>query len=136
MGVPNTTTFTLANVSHDLGLIVVTRNLVQCFSSASSGSFDPAYSGAKNNLLNFRNYGNVVATTQIFLGRNATQAGACGAIPQSFYKLASQTGGFNTITRLYTDTGGTINAPADWYSDGTFVRFYNGVSFTSNNLCA
>jgi hypothetical protein len=122
MGVPNTTTFTLANVCDDLGLIGVTRNLVQCFS--------------KNNLLNFRNYGNVVATTQIFLGRNATQAGACGAIPQSFYKLASQTGGFNTITRLYTDTGGTINAPADWYSDGTFVRFYNGVSFTSNNLCA
>jgi hypothetical protein len=136
MGVPNTTTFTLANVCDDLGLIGVTRNLVQCFSSAASGSFDPAYSGAKNNLLNFRNYGNVVATTQIFVGQNSTQAGACGAIPQTFYKLASQTGGFNTITKLFTDSGGTINASADWYSDLTFVRFYNGTSFTLNNLCS
>lgn len=57
MAVPNTTTFTLVNVCDELSLTGSNRNLVQCFASAISGNFDPAYSGAKNNLLNFRNYG-------------------------------------------------------------------------------
>jgi hypothetical protein len=136
MPVPNTTTFTLANVCDELGLLGVTRNLVQCFSSADAGSFDPLYEGAKNNLLNFRNYGNVVATTEIFVGRSTTATGACSAIPQSYYKLASETGGFNTITKIFTNSTGTINAPSDWYSDGFFVRFWSGTSFTINQLCA
>ena len=50
MAVPNTTTFTL-------------QDLVDCFADATSSSFDSNYSGSKNNLLNFRNYGGTQTTT-------------------------------------------------------------------------
>lgn len=136
MAVPDTTNFTLENVCDELSLIGLNRNLVQCFESAVSGQFDPAYSGSKNSLLNFRNYGNVVATTEIFLGTSATSLGACSALPQSFYKLASETGGFNTISQLFSDSTGNTNAGANWYSDKTFVRYWNGSSFTIDQFCA
>lgn len=57
MAIPNTTTFTLVNVCDELNLIGADRNLVKCFSSANPNYFDPAYSGSKNSLLNFRDYG-------------------------------------------------------------------------------
>jgi len=62
--VPNTTTFTLQDV-----VDVVrpqTDDLVDCFSDAISGDFNPAYSGSKDNLLNFRDYKPPTATTIIY----------------------------------------------------------------------
>ena len=56
MAVPNTNTFSLWDVcneiysNHSAGM-----NLVQCFAD-STGTFDSAYVGSKNSLLNFRNY--------------------------------------------------------------------------------
>jgi hypothetical protein len=56
--VPNTTTFSLSDVS---GFIGCSGDLSSCFSSASSLRFDPAYNSDSyapaNSLLRFRNYG-------------------------------------------------------------------------------
>ena len=57
MAVPDTNTFTLANVCDELSLVGANRNLVQAFAVADPAKFDPAYEGSKNSLLNFRNYG-------------------------------------------------------------------------------
>lgn len=54
MSVPNNDHFTLQDVVTDLGCA---GNLTACFAAAVDASFDPAYKGSKNNLLNFRNYG-------------------------------------------------------------------------------
>jgi len=61
MAVPNTTTFTLQNVVDEVN--PTTDDLVDCFADAASSSFDSNYSGSKNNLLNFRNYGGTQTTT-------------------------------------------------------------------------
>jgi hypothetical protein len=53
--VPNTTTFTLQTVCDAIN--PSTEDLVDCFSDAIPGYFNPAYSGSKNSLLNFQDYG-------------------------------------------------------------------------------
>jgi hypothetical protein len=53
--VPNTTTFTLQDVEN--AIPGTQGNLQQCFTDAIPGYFDATYSGSKNSLLNFRNYG-------------------------------------------------------------------------------
>lgn len=55
MGVPNTTTFSLNDVKTAVGNF---SDLADLFKQADSAQFDPLYSGNKDNLLNFRNYGN------------------------------------------------------------------------------
>jgi hypothetical protein len=58
MAIPNTTTFNLRNVTTELNL-GNGDGLWECFDEAVDGDFDLVYSGFKNNLLNFRNYGGV-----------------------------------------------------------------------------
>lgn len=53
--VPNTTTFTLQNVVDAVN--PTTDDLQDCFNDAISTYFNPTYSGSKNSLLNFRDYG-------------------------------------------------------------------------------
>lgn len=62
MGVPNTTTFDMDDVKVAVGNY---DNLSDFFKFAVSAKFDPAYSGNKDNLLNFRNYGNLKYWQQI-----------------------------------------------------------------------
>jgi hypothetical protein len=54
--VPDTATFTLQDVVDSV--IPTTSDLVDCFADADAAQFDPTYEGSKNNLYNFRNYGN------------------------------------------------------------------------------
>lgn len=56
MAVPNNDTFEMQDVRTELGLPFNT-SLLTAFSAADNAKFDPAYSGLKNSLLNFRNYG-------------------------------------------------------------------------------
>mgnify|MGYP000385445201 CR=1 FL=1 len=42
---------------------------------------------------------------------------------------------FIDATILAVDSGLNTNALQGWYSDGTVVRYWNGSSFTANNLC-
>lgn len=61
--VPNTNTFSLQDVCTEIyGSFSAGMNLIQCFTDAT-GTFDPAYVGSKNSLLNFRNYTHNVANT-------------------------------------------------------------------------
>jgi len=53
--VPNTTTFTLQDVVNAVN--PTTDDLADCFSDAVSTYFNPSYSGSKNSLLNFQDYG-------------------------------------------------------------------------------
>tara|TARA_R110000803_G_scaffold57268_1_gene115143 strand:+ start:57 stop:629 length:573 start_codon:yes stop_codon:yes gene_type:complete len=59
MGVPNTNTFDLGDVTDELGL-GSGDSLQDCFNDSSAGDFDDDYNpnsdGSSNNLLNFRNY--------------------------------------------------------------------------------
>lgn len=57
--VPNTTTFNLENVVDVIN--PTTDDLIDCFNDANSSLFNPSYSGSKNNLLNFRDYGGSVS---------------------------------------------------------------------------
>jgi hypothetical protein len=57
MGVPNTSTFTMQDVKRALDTL--RTSLVAFFKEADTSRFDPEYSGNKDSLLNFRNYGNL-----------------------------------------------------------------------------
>ena len=57
MAVPNTTTFDMSDVKTAVGNY---DNLADLFKFADSAQFDPLYAGNKDNLLNFRNYGNQI----------------------------------------------------------------------------
>ena len=72
--VPNTTTFSLINVT----TVVGGTNLVSAFTNAVDAQFDPAYKGAKNNLLNFRNYDTTRGGTYT-LGINPTSHSGAGS---------------------------------------------------------
>lgn len=56
MGVPNTSTFSMQYVKRVLRAF--NSSLTGLFKEADSTKFDPRYSGNKDSLLNFRNYGN------------------------------------------------------------------------------
>ena len=56
MAVPDTNTFTLQEVIDEVN--PTTNDLKDCFADANDSRFDSLYSGAKNSLLNFRNYNN------------------------------------------------------------------------------
>jgi len=57
MPVPNTTTFTLANVCDEIGLIGSARTLSNCFASANSSGFNLTYGNINDDdLLAFRDY--------------------------------------------------------------------------------
>ena len=68
MGVPNTTTFTLQNVVDTVN--PSTDDLTDCFSDAVASLFDSSYEGSKNQLLNFRNYGNLTSFSGSIASKN------------------------------------------------------------------
>jgi len=103
MGVPNTTTFTLQNV---VDFKDNDDNLAGCFNDASSSDFDPAFSGSKNELLNFRNYGNTPITWTAFTTTGtSTNVAPCGSTP--------------SVTRYHN-------------GDGTFPVVGNKIAFNSD----
>jgi hypothetical protein len=101
MAVPDTTTFSLQDVVTEIN--PTTDDLVDCFADAVSGSFDPSYSGSKNNLLNFRNYG-ATSGNQIKSGSTA---------------VSVNIGESNWInpTRVLTNSGGSFATAASTYID-------------------
>jgi len=104
MAVPDTTTFTLQNVADEFDL-GSNDGLIDCFEEATSADFDPAYSGAKDNLLNFRNYGGVSLTS--FLGSVASNTNVCVLTMNiTYYHNGSGTNPAVGDT-VYTDSGGT-----------------------------
>lgn len=121
MAVPNTNTFTQQDVKTELGSS--SNDLVSFFSEADDAKFDPNYVGAKNSLLNFRNYGSdsPPVLTEVFLGYSvSTTAGACSLSPTgTFYINSSE---LASATLIYTDSSGTAIASSAYYSTGVYWR--------------
>ena len=110
MAVPDTDTFTLQNVVDAVS--PTTDDLVDCFSDAVAADFDSTYSGSKNNLLNFRNYG--MTGLNEFLGSTgqSSSTGICAlAILTTYYH--DGTGSTPVVGDIvYTDSSGTLEFPA------------------------
>ena len=88
MAVPNTSTFTLVNVVNEVN--PTSNDLVDCFADAVANKFDSAYSGSKNNLLNFRNYEAVSITAFSSSISNKSQTAACPlSLNQTYYHSGS-----------------------------------------------
>ena len=117
MSVPNTTTFTLLDVCVEIGLTGSNRNLSQCFTSAVSAQFDPAYSGSKDNLLNFRNYGAVTMTAFNTSIQGTTELLSCGEarLTTRYHNGANPDPTSGDI--VYTDSAGTtvFNGGGQWF---------------------
>tara|TARA_R110000868_G_scaffold22624_4_gene92684 strand:+ start:10548 stop:10976 length:429 start_codon:yes stop_codon:yes gene_type:complete len=121
MAVPDTNTFTLQNVVTEVN--PTTDDLVDCFADAVAGKFDSNYSGSKNSLLNFRNYGAVTLTTFHLTVNTPKSTLACDGTANN---VAYHDGGSNTIAAVgdtvYSNSTGTTT-----YAAGTYGQtFYSG----------
>ena len=125
MSVPNTTTFTLLDVCVEIGLTGSNRNLSQCFTSAVSAQFDPAYSGSKDNLLNFRNYGAVTMTAFIMSTTGTTELLSCGEarLTTRYHNGANPDPTSGDI--VYTDPVGTtvFNGGGQWFKTSNLESY-------------
>jgi len=108
MGVPNTTTFTLQNV---VDVVDNDDNLVGVFNDAVASKFDSNYSGAKNNLLNFRNYDSSSNTS--FLGSVASSNNVCVLTMNITYYHNGSGNNPAVGDTVYTDSGGTTPYQGD-----------------------
>ncbi|AGO48509.1 hypothetical protein Phi18:2_gp60 [Cellulophaga phage phi18:2] len=110
MAVPNTNTFLLSDVRSELSL-PSTTSLVACFSAAVSSRFDPAYSGSKDGLLNFRNYGaTVINTFEIYNTTSYSMASNACSMAGPFNQFLFHSGSASVPSAgdiLYTDSGMT-----------------------------
>jgi len=121
MAVPDTNTFTLQNVVTEVN--PTTDDLVDCFADAVASKFDSNYSGSKNSLLNFRNYGAVTLTTFHLTVNTPKSTFACYGTANN---VAYHDGDPNTIAAVgdtvYSDSAGTTT-----YAAGTYGQtFYSG----------
>ena len=131
MAVPNTTTFTLQNVVDEVN--PTTDDLVDCFADATSSSFDSNYSGSKNNLLNFRNYGGE-QYWDYAAGTQSTLTNICSlSLTEIIYQQHPTVQAFDFNDPIYSDTSGTL-APAGWWKVSILYRYWTGSAWTGSTL--
>lgn len=147
MAVPNTTTFSLSDVTTELGLTGSNRTLLKCFSEAQIANFNQSYRGDRNNLLNFRDYSNTRASvkaiyTYMYEGYATAQLAfdngiisAAGAL--QFYGMLNLP---VVGTKLYTsgtlEDANLFDGDGLWYLSETFdtVTFAAKISTTGEIL--
>ena len=129
MAVPNNYTFSFLTVKTELG--TSSNTLTGLFAAAVSGGFDPAYSGSKNSLRNFRNYSHVQFNFTR-LKKSSSSSAVCSGAYLNFY-LDGTT--LLNSTKLYNNSAGTSTGAASWYSDGSKKRYWNGITFGSSSNC-
>ena len=132
MAVPNTTTFTLQDVVTEVN--PTTDDLVDCFADAVASKFDSNYSGSKNSLLNFRNYGAVTITTFHLTVNTPKSSFACYGTANN---VAYHNGGANTIAAVgdtvYSNSAGTTTYPAGTYGQTFYSGGYIGSRIVVNS---
>jgi len=75
-----------------------------------------------------------IPTDPVAVAWGGTQSEACSFMePVTMYVPEGDT--FTSATTLYSNSAGNVNAPAGWYSDGTYAREWNGTSFLVTNIC-
>ena len=97
MAVPDTTTFTLIEVTQ--AIAGAQDDLIECFAEAKSYGFNALYSGSKNSLLNFRDYDEGVSVN-----------------PTS---IEAPKGGGIYIINIDTRTSWTLNESTSWIIPST-----------------
>ncbi len=131
MAVPNTTTFTLQNVVNEVN--PTTDDLVDCFADATNSSFDSNYSGDKNNLLNFRNYGGE-QYWDYAAGTQSTITNICSlSSTEIIYQQHPTVQAFDFNDPIYSDTSGTL-APAGWWKVSILYRYWTGSAWAGSTL--
>jgi hypothetical protein len=132
MAVPDTTTFTLQDVVTEVN--PTTDDLVDCFADAVSSKFDSNYSGSKNSLLNFRNYGAFTLTTFHLTVNTPKSTLACNGTANN---VAYHNGGSGTIAdvgdTVYSNLSGTIPYPAGTYGQTFYSGGYIGSRIVVNS---
>lgn len=133
MAVPDTNTFSFNDVKSNV--TGSPDDLVQAFANATPALFDPAYSGSKDSLLNFRNYDAATPTTVALSFRVSAEL-ACEMAPgtvSNYYVYGS----FNSSDRLYTNSSATVYATSGMYSDGFTYRYWDRdlEQYTDTGLC-
>ena len=132
MAVPDTTTFTLQDVVTEVN--PTTDDLVDCFADAVSSKFDSNYSGSKNSLLNFRNYGAFTLTTFHLTVNTPKSTLACNGTANN---VAYHNGGSGTIAAIgdtvYSNLSGTIPYPAGTYGQTFYSGGYIGSRIVVNS---
>jgi hypothetical protein len=132
MAVPDTNTFTLQDVVTEVN--PTTDDLVDCFADAVAGKFDSNYSGSKNSLLNFRNYGAVTLTTFHLTVNTPKSTLACDGTANN---VAYHNGGSNTIAAVgdtvYSNSTGTTTYPAGTYGQTFYSGGYVGSRIVVNS---
>jgi len=132
MAVPDTTTFTLQDVVTEVN--PTTDDLVDCFADAVASKFDSNYSGSKNSLLNFRNYGAVTLTTFHLTVNTPKSTFACYGTANN---VAYHNGGANTIAAVgdtvYSNSAGTTTYPAGTYGQTFYSGGYVGSRIVVNS---
>ena len=110
MGVPDTTTFTLQDVADEFSL-GTNDGLIDCFEEATSADFDPAYSGDKDNLLNFRNYDGTASLPSFVGSLASSSAGVSPCNPPLTMNITYYHNGSGTYPvvgdTVYTDSSGS-----------------------------
>ena len=146
MAVPDRDDFTLQNVVTEVN--PTTNDLVDCFADADSAKFDSSYSGTKNQLLNFRNYGatgfagyEFSGYSELVIGVNLWVSNRAQAIID--YGQINTWCTQNVITMLELFDGKTTfnddisnwdvsNVTASAVNNGLFGMFWNASSFNQN----
>lgn len=109
-GVPNTTTFTLADVV--AAVLPSSNDLQECFDDAVDDAFDSTYGpGDKSNLLQFRNYGNdIAAQNPVYIG---SQYGtdACGATQNTLVWKNKNPSSVENGDKFWVDSSGSPGSP-------------------------
>tara|TARA_R100001198_G_C5239893_1_gene217296 strand:- start:3189 stop:3638 length:450 start_codon:yes stop_codon:yes gene_type:complete len=119
--VPDTTTFNMDDVKTAVGNY---NNLYDLFKFADSAQFDPAYAGNKDNLLNFRNYGNQ---------RVWRLANAYGVVSTPSFKFCNQTP--NTTIYWFGVNSTCINIGDLICSNNTGTRCRIGKGYYYTPIC-
>jgi hypothetical protein len=110
MSVPNTHTFSLQDVAHEIyGSSISGKSLRGCFTDSVAGKFDPTYKGSKDRLSNFRNYGATLACDLTFCVGSGS--GTAVAYKGGYYSINIVSTEYDVdylYATLYDGTGGYV----------------------------
>lgn len=122
MAVPNTTTFDLQTVVNVVN--PTSDDLTDCFADAIANKFDPAYSGGKNNLLNFRNYDAGISNTLV------VETTSSGFPPTYFAYITNQ----SVDNQVITFTWKYVSQSADISATVSYDGVNRAVGYTTPTI--
>jgi len=77
-----------------------------------------------------------VAPACAFISLRYSNSGGNNACNNSSTAYYTRTGGFSSMTSLFSDSNCTTSAPIGYYSDGTNYRYWNQNNFTAAQSCS